>query len=104
MHEMSIALAVVEQVESADRPTGATTVNSVRLQVGELAGVVPDALAFSFELACRRHGAGGRGTGHRTRPGPRPLRSLRGHLAGGHAATAQLPRMRRGDGGAADRP
>ncbi|MEU6328213.1 hydrogenase maturation nickel metallochaperone HypA [Streptomyces sp. NPDC047049] len=52
MHEMSIALAVVDQVENADRPTGATTVNSVRLQVGELAGVVPDALAFSFELAC----------------------------------------------------
>ncbi|KOG47963.1 hydrogenase maturation nickel metallochaperone HypA [Streptomyces decoyicus] len=52
MHEMSIALAVVEQVESAARPTGATTVNSVRLQVGELAGVVSDALAFSFELAC----------------------------------------------------
>ncbi|WP_326616267.1 hydrogenase maturation nickel metallochaperone HypA [Streptomyces decoyicus] len=52
MHEMSIALAVVEQVESAARPSGATTVNSVRLQVGELAGVVPDALAFSFELAC----------------------------------------------------
>ncbi|PBC86782.1 Hydrogenase-3 nickel incorporation protein HypA [Streptomyces sp. 2224.1] len=52
MHEMSIALAVVDQVENAERPTGATTVNSVRLQVGELAGVVPDALAFSFELAC----------------------------------------------------
>ncbi|AZS75825.1 hydrogenase maturation nickel metallochaperone HypA [Streptomyces lydicus] len=52
MHEMSIALAVVDQVESAARPAGATTVNSVRLQVGELAGVVPDALAFSFELAC----------------------------------------------------
>ncbi|MFI9045841.1 hydrogenase maturation nickel metallochaperone HypA [Streptomyces sp. NPDC053427] len=52
MHEMSIALAVVDQVESAARPAGATSVSSVRLQVGELAGVVPDALAFSFELAC----------------------------------------------------
>ncbi|MFJ3950170.1 hydrogenase maturation nickel metallochaperone HypA [Streptomyces sp. Je 1-4] len=52
MHEMSIALAVVDQVESATRPAGATSVNSVRLQVGELAGVVSDALAFSFELAC----------------------------------------------------
>ncbi|GAA2605042.1 hydrogenase maturation nickel metallochaperone HypA/HybF [Streptomyces tubercidicus] len=52
MHEMSIALAVVDQVESAARPAGATTVHSIRLQVGELAGVVPDALAFSFELAC----------------------------------------------------
>ncbi|UKY54413.1 hydrogenase maturation nickel metallochaperone HypA [Streptomyces inhibens] len=52
MHEMSIALAIVDQVESAARPAGATTVSGVRLQVGELAGVVPDALAFSFELAC----------------------------------------------------
>ncbi|MEU9111517.1 hydrogenase maturation nickel metallochaperone HypA [Streptomyces sp. NPDC048483] len=52
MHEMSIALAVVDQVESAARPAGATAVESVRLQVGELAGVVPDALAFSFALAC----------------------------------------------------
>ncbi|GGU93678.1 hydrogenase nickel incorporation protein HypA [Streptomyces albospinus] len=52
MHEMSIALAVVDQVESAARPDGATGVSSVRLEIGELAGVVPDALAFSFQLAC----------------------------------------------------
>lgn len=52
MHEMSIALAVVDQVEGATRPAGADAVRSVRLQVGELAGVVPDALTFSFELAC----------------------------------------------------
>ncbi|MFJ6752602.1 hydrogenase maturation nickel metallochaperone HypA [Streptomyces sp. NPDC091266] len=52
MHEMSIALAVIDQVESAERPAGATAVTGVRLLVGELAGVVPDALAFSFELAC----------------------------------------------------
>ncbi|MFG2226617.1 hydrogenase maturation nickel metallochaperone HypA [Streptomyces sp. NPDC048644] len=52
MHEMSLALAVVEQVGSAlqDEPDG--TVEAVRLQVGELAGVVPDALHFSFGLAC----------------------------------------------------
>ncbi|MCX5262721.1 hydrogenase maturation nickel metallochaperone HypA [Streptomyces sp. NBC_00199] len=53
MHEMSVALAVVDQVaEAAARSAGVTAVRSVRLQVGELAGVVPDALAFSFELAC----------------------------------------------------
>ncbi|MFB7499129.1 hydrogenase maturation nickel metallochaperone HypA [Streptomyces sp. NPDC056161] len=53
MHEMSIALAVIEQVaEAAERAGDVTAVRSVRLQVGELAGVVPDALAFSFELAC----------------------------------------------------
>ncbi|MGW3497629.1 hydrogenase maturation nickel metallochaperone HypA/HybF [Streptomyces sp. NPDC001020] len=53
MHEMSIALAVIGQVEeAAERAGGVTAVRSVRLQVGELAGVVPDALSFCFELAC----------------------------------------------------
>ncbi|MGW0841738.1 hydrogenase maturation nickel metallochaperone HypA/HybF [Streptomyces sp. NPDC002787] len=53
MHEMSVALAVVDQVtEAAERVGGITAVRSVRLQVGELAGVVPDALSFCFELAC----------------------------------------------------
>lgn len=52
MHEMSIALEVVAQVEGAARPADAGPVDSVRLRVGELAGVVADALHFSFELAC----------------------------------------------------
>ncbi|MGW1724249.1 hydrogenase maturation nickel metallochaperone HypA/HybF [Streptomyces sp. NPDC002306] len=53
MHEMSIALAVIDQVERAARQAGdVTAVRSVRLQVGQLAGVVADSLSFSFELAC----------------------------------------------------
>ncbi|WP_035795584.1 hydrogenase maturation nickel metallochaperone HypA [Kitasatospora mediocidica] len=52
MHEMSVAMAVVGQVEEAAQAAGATAVRSIRLQVGELAGVVPDSLAFCFELAC----------------------------------------------------
>ncbi|GAA1899443.1 hydrogenase maturation nickel metallochaperone HypA [Streptantibioticus ferralitis] len=52
MHEMSIAMAVVEQVAAAARDAGVDSVQQVRLEVGELAGVVPDALDFSFELAC----------------------------------------------------
>ncbi|MET9470333.1 hydrogenase maturation nickel metallochaperone HypA [Streptomyces sp. NPDC006544] len=52
MHEMSIAMAVVGQVEEAAGAAGASGVSVVRLQVGELAGVVADALAFCFELAC----------------------------------------------------
>jgi hydrogenase nickel incorporation protein HypA/HybF len=58
MHEMSIAMSVVEQVEEAAEAAEAAgaqcagAVESVRLQVGELAGVVPDALRFCFELAC----------------------------------------------------
>ncbi|MFC4504422.1 MULTISPECIES: hydrogenase maturation nickel metallochaperone HypA [Streptomyces] len=53
MHEMSVALAVIDQVETAAAEAGdVTAVRSVRLQVGELAGVVPDSLTFCFELAC----------------------------------------------------
>ncbi|MFI6846220.1 hydrogenase maturation nickel metallochaperone HypA [Kitasatospora sp. NBC_00085] len=52
MHEMSIAAAVVGQVEEAALAAGATTVRSVLLQVGQLAGVVPDSLDFCFGLAC----------------------------------------------------
>jgi hydrogenase nickel incorporation protein HypA/HybF len=53
MHEMSVALAVIDQVEAAAARAGdVTAVRSVRLQVGELAGVVADSLAFCFELAC----------------------------------------------------
>lgn len=51
MHEMSIAMAVVGQVEEA-APEAGSVVSRVELQVGELAGVVPDALGFCFELAC----------------------------------------------------
>ncbi|WUH90931.1 hydrogenase maturation nickel metallochaperone HypA [Streptomyces sp. NBC_00433] len=52
MHELSIAMAVIGQVEEAARTAGATAVHTVHLQVGELAGVVPDALEFGFGLAC----------------------------------------------------
>ncbi len=51
MHEMSIAMAVVGQVEEA-APEAGSAVSRVELEVGELAGVVPDALGFCFELAC----------------------------------------------------
>jgi hydrogenase nickel incorporation protein HypA/HybF len=51
MHELSIAAAVVESAEDAAREHGAASVESVRLRVGELSGVVGDALRFSFALA-----------------------------------------------------
>ncbi|MFI8950156.1 hydrogenase maturation nickel metallochaperone HypA [Streptomyces sp. NPDC053750] len=52
MHEMSVALSVVDQVEQAARVRGARGVRHVRVDIGELAGVVSDALGFCFELAC----------------------------------------------------
>ncbi|OEU89093.1 hydrogenase maturation nickel metallochaperone HypA [Streptomyces oceani] len=52
MHEMSIALAVVDQVSETVRTEPPALAEEVRLQVGELAGVVPEALEFCFGLAC----------------------------------------------------
>ena len=51
MHELSIATAIVEQAEEMARADGAGGVSSVTVRVGELAGVVPDALDFAFEVA-----------------------------------------------------
>ena len=48
MHELAIAQSVVECVLER---TGERGVTSVRLQVGRLAGVVPEALTFCFDLA-----------------------------------------------------
>lgn len=48
MHELSIAASVVDAVLER---TAERHVTMVRLQVGRLSGVVPDALMFCFELA-----------------------------------------------------
>ncbi|MGW2491989.1 hydrogenase maturation nickel metallochaperone HypA [Streptomyces sp. NPDC001606] len=51
MHELSIATAIVERAEEIARADGSDRVSSVTVRVGELAGVVPDALHFAFEVA-----------------------------------------------------
>lgn len=52
MHELSIAQAVVEQVEQAARSEGAARVTSVTLVVGQASGVQRDALEMAFPVAC----------------------------------------------------
>jgi len=47
MHELAITQGVVEAVTER---TGRAPVTSVRLRVGRLSGVVPDAMRFCFEL------------------------------------------------------
>jgi hydrogenase nickel incorporation protein HypA/HybF len=50
MHELSIALSLIESVEEeAERHSG--RVQAVHLKVGRLSGVVPEALLSAFELA-----------------------------------------------------
>ncbi len=51
MHELSIALSIVDlAAEEAERR--GVKVNAVHLRLGPLAGVVKDALLFSYDLAC----------------------------------------------------
>jgi hydrogenase nickel incorporation protein HypA/HybF len=47
MHELAITQGVVE---ADTERTGRAPVTSVRLRVGRLSGVVPDAMRFCFEL------------------------------------------------------
>jgi hydrogenase nickel incorporation protein HypA/HybF len=47
MHELAITQGVVDAVTER---TGSVPVVSVRLRVGRLAGVVPDAMRFCFEM------------------------------------------------------
>ncbi|MFJ7071750.1 hydrogenase maturation nickel metallochaperone HypA [Streptomyces sp. NPDC098781] len=51
MHELSIATAIIERAGELARADGTDTVLEVTVRVGELAGVVPDALDFAFEVA-----------------------------------------------------
>jgi hydrogenase nickel incorporation protein HypA/HybF len=51
MHELSIALSIIEGVE--EQIAGSDVcVGAVHLKLGPLSGVVKDALLFSYELAC----------------------------------------------------
>jgi len=51
MHELSIAYHLVELADTAAHKAGATKVIAVHLRLGAMAGVVEDALRFSFPLA-----------------------------------------------------
>ena len=51
MHELSIALSILDIVESACRNHDCSRVELVRVRIGRAAGVMSDALAFSFDAA-----------------------------------------------------
>ncbi len=52
MHELSIALSIVDMAEEEARRQGATLVKAVHLKVGPLSGVVQEALRFSYGIGC----------------------------------------------------
>jgi len=51
MHELSIALNIVEIAAEVARKNGAGRVEALYLKLGALSGVVKDALLFSWQLA-----------------------------------------------------
>ncbi len=51
MHELSIAMSIVELAEEYAGREGATKVRELELEVGELSGVVIEALDFAMEEA-----------------------------------------------------
>jgi hydrogenase nickel incorporation protein HypA/HybF len=53
MHELSVALSLVEVAETAARRADAERVTVVRLELGTLSGVHADALRFGYEVAVR---------------------------------------------------
>jgi hydrogenase nickel incorporation protein HypA/HybF len=52
MHELSIAMSIVEAATEEARKRG-VQVSAVHLRLGALSGVVKDALLFSYEVACQ---------------------------------------------------
>ncbi|HYV03439.1 MAG TPA: hydrogenase maturation nickel metallochaperone HypA [Blastocatellia bacterium] len=52
MHELSIALSIVEMACGEAESRGGVKIDAVHLQLGQLSGVVKEALLFSYDLAC----------------------------------------------------
>jgi hydrogenase nickel incorporation protein HypA/HybF len=50
MHEVSIALSLLDIVEKKCREGGYQTVDSVRVRVGKASGVLPEAFSFALEV------------------------------------------------------
>ena len=53
MHEMTIAVSIVDIVCKKALKENATKINRVVLEVGELSGIMTEALEFGFEAAAK---------------------------------------------------
>jgi hydrogenase nickel incorporation protein HypA/HybF len=51
MHELSIALSVLDIVKTAAADAGLARVDTVRIRVGRATGVMPEALHFAFDCS-----------------------------------------------------
>jgi hydrogenase nickel incorporation protein HypA/HybF len=53
MHEVSIMTEALRLAVDAAQSAGASRVLKLRLRIGSLSGVVPEALRFAFDVVCR---------------------------------------------------
>lgn len=53
MHELSIAMSMIEMAAEEAERRDAVRVHKIHLKLGELSGVVKEALLFSYEVACQ---------------------------------------------------
>ena len=53
MHEVSICESILDILKDEAKKNGASKVTAVRLRIGELSGVVEDALRFAFEVVTK---------------------------------------------------
>jgi hydrogenase nickel incorporation protein HypA/HybF len=51
MHELSIAMSILDAAEEEAENHGGARVAAIYLKIGSLSGVVPDALLAAYELA-----------------------------------------------------
>ncbi|MEW5979376.1 MAG: hydrogenase maturation nickel metallochaperone HypA [Acidobacteriota bacterium] len=52
MHELSIALSIVEMASEEAEQRGGVRISAVHLKLGKLSGVVREALLSAYDLAC----------------------------------------------------
>lgn len=52
MHELSIAISIVEMAQEESERCGQAQVLAVHVRLGRLSGVVKEALLASYEMAC----------------------------------------------------
>jgi hydrogenase nickel incorporation protein HypA/HybF len=52
MHELSIAMSIVEMAQEEAEQRGGVQVTAVHLKLGALSGVVKEALLSAYEIAC----------------------------------------------------
>lgn len=51
MHEMSIAMNIIELASAAAQAEGASVIDRIELEIGTMAGIMVESLEFCFEAA-----------------------------------------------------